>query len=95
MIAGTILIGGACGPSLCAGMRRGTMILTGNASELADHLPLTFVRGSRANPSFVRLLSAHLEQSGFDHARDWIDSEFTIYHGDWLSLGKAEILARA
>ena len=95
MIAGTILIGGECGPNLGAGMRRGTIVLTSSSAGRADMLPLTFVRGNRWNPSFVRLLSVHLQQAGFDSARDWIDSEFTVDHGDGLTLGKAEILVRA
>jgi formylmethanofuran dehydrogenase subunit C len=90
MIAGTILIGGQCGRHVGAGMRRGTIGLMSPAALLP-----TFARANRWSPQIMRLLMVNLHRHGFPGAEAWITSEYDIYHGDQLALGKGEILVRA
>jgi len=93
MIAGTILIGGQCGKHVGAEMRRGTIALM--VAAAAKELLPTFARANRWNPQFMRMLLVHLHRGGFPGAAAWIDSDYELYHGDQLALGKGEILVRA
>jgi formylmethanofuran dehydrogenase subunit C len=91
ILAGSILVFGRCGPRPGIGMRRGTIGLFGEPPEL----PLSFRESGRSSPVFMRLLIKHLGQAGFNHAEPLLDSAFTSFDGDLLSLGKGEILVRA
>jgi len=88
MIAGTILVFGSSGIRHGAGMRRGTIGLFGEA-EKPDILP-TFRYAGRYSPLFLRLYLSHLTVLGFDASR--IPESFDRYAGDFLELGKGEIL---
>lgn len=79
-----------------------------NDQRGAELLP-TFGRANRWNPPFLRLLLVHLQRLGFlenatpegqanPHSKwlnAWIDSQYVVYSGDSIALGKAEILVRA
>ena len=95
MIAGTIVIGGPCGRHAGAGMRRGTIVLMESNDDSALSYCRHSCRANRWNPQFMRLLLVYLEQAGFRFAQEWIDADYTFYHGDRLALGKAEILVRS
>lgn len=88
MIAGTILVFGSSGIRHGAGMRRGTIGLLGEDSK-PDILP-TFRHAGRTSPLFMKLYFKHLADVGFDVSS--VASEFEKYAGDFLELGKGEIL---
>lgn len=96
MIAGTILIAGECGPRPAVNMRRGTMVLT-DPRQRPALLP-SFRQACRRSPEFLPLVLAELERLGFQmsssgKATDLI-SEYDVYNGDLLTIGKGEILMR-
>lgn len=88
MIAGTILVFGSSGIRHGAGMRRGTIGLFGDAGK-PDILP-TFRYAGRYSPLFLRLYLNRLKELGFDVSG--IPEAFDRYAGDFLELGKGEIL---
>ncbi len=90
LLAGTILVFGRCGLRPGIGMRRGTIGLFDEPSEL----PLSFRQSGRSSPMFMRLLLKHLRQAGFAAAEPFLDSEYHSFDGDLLSLSKGEILVR-
>lgn len=90
MLAGTILVLGSVGAHPGAGMRRGTLLLPG-VSE-AQLLP-TFLRGNRDRPQFVGLIARELSRQLKTSALSRLgQKDWTMYHGDSLSLGRGEIL---
>ena len=91
MIAGTVLVGGETGIRYGAGMKRGSIVLLGTDSP--DILP-TFRFASRYRPTYLRLYLRHLSQAGFAVAEEFFDAPFDRYVGDFLELGKGEILTR-
>lgn len=93
MIAGTILIGGEAGIRNGAGMKRGTIALLGPASDSIELLP-TFRYASTYRPTFLTLYLRHLADSGFAVPDGAAGSEYLRYCGDFLELGKGEILVR-
>ena len=88
MIAGTILVFGSSGIRHGAGMRRGTIGLLGGDSK-PDILP-TFRHAGSGSPLYLNLYFKHLKEAGFDVSA--VPSEFEKYAGDFLELGKGEIL---
>ena len=91
MIAGTVLVFGECGIRPGAGMRRGTLGLLGpNPPTL---LP-SFRFGSTFQPQFMRLLLRSVSGQGFPIDQSLLESEFDLYHGDLVSVGRGEILFR-
>ena len=93
MIAGTILIGGEVGIRNGAGMKRGTIGLLAAASEPIDMLP-TFKYAATYRPTFLTLFLRHLAASGFALPDGAAEAEYRRYCGDFLELGKGEILIR-
>jgi formylmethanofuran dehydrogenase subunit C len=91
LIAGTIVVGGSCGRRPGVEMRRGTIALLGPEPEL----PPTFVRANRLRPQFMGLLFVHLRQAGLEIQNESSPSDYVLYHGDLLALGRGEILVRA
>ena len=93
MIAGTILLFGEPGIRPGPGMKRGTIVLfdTENAPSV---LP-TFRSASRFQPTFLRFYLLELKAMGFPVPDGVLDAEFDRYCGDFLELGKGEILVRA
>lgn len=90
MIAGTILIFGESGQRNGAGMKRGTIAFC-NPFSTAHILP-TFKRASDYQPLFLKLYFKHLQQQGFTVPEEFLTAFFTRYCGDFLELGKGEIL---
>ena len=91
MIAGTVFVFGECGIRPGAGMRRGTLGLFGpNPPQL---LP-SFRYASTYSSQSVRLILKTLKDKGFRVDDTLLSSEFDLYHGDLVALGKGEILFR-
>ncbi len=89
MIAGSIYVFGRCGAQPGAGMRRGTIGLFG--PERPTLLP-TFRQASTYQPTFLRFTFLELRRLGFDVPEPLLARRFTLYHGDFLALGRGEIL---
>jgi formylmethanofuran dehydrogenase subunit C len=92
MIAGTILVFGGCGIRLGASMRRGTIALLGPDPPGLLH---TFRKAGCFHPLFLRLLLRELAGLGFSPARQELEQELALYHGDLVALGKGEVWMRA
>lgn len=93
MIAGSILIFGETGIRHGAGMKRGTIALF-NAESAPRMLP-TFKKAITFRPLFMRFYLQHLKELGFPVADEHFDVSFHRYLGDFLELGKGEILVAA
>lgn len=91
MIAGTVLVFGECGIRAGAGMRRGTLGLLG--AKRPELLP-TFRYASTWQPQVMRILLRDLCERGWAAADELPPSEFDVYHGDLVALGKGEIFLR-
>lgn len=91
MIAGTILVFGECGIRPGAGMRRGTIGIFGpNPPPL---LP-SFRYSSTYRPQVVTLMLRSIASQGFKVDPSMQSAEFDLYHGDFLELGRGELLLR-
>lgn len=91
MIAGTVVVFGECGIRPGAGMRRGTLGLFGpNPPQL---LP-SFRFASTMQLPAVRLILNALNDKGFRVDDSLRNSEFDLYHGDLVAVGRGEILFR-
>ncbi len=89
MIAGTIAIFGECGIRPGAGMRRGTIGLFGpNPPSLLPSFRYATTYPSQA----VKLMLRTLKCKGFCFDESLMHSEFDLYHGDFVSVGRGEIL---
>lgn len=91
MIAGTVLVFGECGIRPGAGMRRGTLGLFGLTPP--QLLP-TFRFAATYQPQIVRLMLRDLQAKGFRVDESLLKSEFDRYCGDFLALGRGEVLFR-
>lgn len=91
MIAGTIVINGETGIRYGPGMRRGSIILLG--ADTPDMLP-TFRYSSTYRPTILRVLLRYVQQLGWNVPDNSLDAAYHRYHGDFLELGKGEILIR-
>ena len=91
MLAGTVAVFGECGIRPGAGMRRGTLALFGpNPPQL---LP-SFRYASTYQPQAVKIMLRTLLDKGFCFDEALLRSEFDLYHGDLVSIGRGEILFR-
>jgi formylmethanofuran dehydrogenase subunit C len=93
MIAGTVLLCGETGIRPGAGMRRGTIGLLG--SSPAPGLLPTFKFACTYRPVFLRFYLLRLREAGFAFDPRLLDADYHRYCGDFLELGKGEILIRA
>jgi formylmethanofuran dehydrogenase subunit C len=93
MLAGTILVFGAAGIRPGAGMRRGTIALLG-AAPAPSMLP-TFQFTCQDRPDFLRVYLLHLRRCGFEFPDECLSAVYQRYKGDFLELGKGEILVRS
>ncbi|WP_166827106.1 formylmethanofuran dehydrogenase subunit C [Thalassoroseus pseudoceratinae] len=93
MIAGTVFVFGESGIRPGAGMRRGTIGLLGPESA-TDLLP-TFQHACNYHPQFLTVYLRHLRSLNFPLPDDCFDIDYRRYSGDFLELGKGEILLRA
>ena len=91
MIAGSVLVFGKCGIRPAAGMRRGTLGLFGpNPPPL---LP-TFRRECSFRPPFLPLVFQELRRLAFPFDVGLATSDYTLYSGDLVTLGRGEVLIR-
>lgn len=91
MIAGTVLVFGESGIRPGAGMRRGTIGLLGpNPPPL---LP-SFRYAATFQPQVMSLLLRDIRSRGLKIDEALLSSEFDVYQGDLVSVGKGEILFR-
>ena len=91
MIAGTVLVFGECGIRPGAGMRRGTLGLFGpNPPRL---LP-SFRYSATYRPQIVSLVLQTLRKKGFQVDESLLSSDIDLYHGDFVELGRGEIMFR-
>lgn len=91
MLAGTILVFGTSGIRPGAGMRRGTIGLLGpNPPAL---LP-SFRYAATSSPTVMRVILRFVQRSGFLLDPSMIEAEYHQYQGDFVALGKGEILVR-
>lgn len=93
MIAGTILLFGQAGIRPGPSMRRGTVAFFDG--ESAPEMLPTFRATGVCRPTFMRLFIQHLKSLGFAVPDGALDAQFHRYNGDFLELGKGEILVRA
>lgn len=93
MIAGSVFLFGESGIRPGAGMRRGTIGLFGSATP-PDMLP-TFRLASVYQPVYLQLYFRELAHKGFPVPEECYRSSYRRYLGDFLELGKGEILVRA
>jgi formylmethanofuran dehydrogenase subunit C len=89
MIAGSILVFGSCGIRPGAGMRRGTIGLFG--PERPTLLP-TFRYGCRFRPLVLAMLLKELAGLGYTVPQGLGTAEVDLYHGDFVALGRGEVL---
>ncbi len=92
MIAGSIFSFGKIGKQLGAGMRRGTIGLFGESNE-PELLP-TFQYACVYQPTWLSFFLRELRSAGFPVSDDCFENNFRRYSGDFLALGKGEILVR-
>ena len=91
MIAGTVVVFGECGIRPGAGMRRGTLALFGpNPPQL---LP-SFRYAATYQPQSVKIMLRTIKDLGFEFDEALVQSEFDLFHGDLVSIGRGEILFR-
>lgn len=93
MIAGTILLFGEAGIRPGPSMKRGTVVFF-DGDSAPDMLP-TFRDSGLCRPNFMRLFLLHLKSQGFKLPEGVLDAQYRRYNGDFLELGKGEILVRS
>jgi formylmethanofuran dehydrogenase subunit C len=93
LIAGSILLFGEVGIRPGAGMKRGTIVLCGKKTP-PKMLP-TFKFAGVSQPVFLRFYLLRLRELGFFMADECFQADYHRYCGDFLELGKGEILIRA
>ncbi len=89
MFAGTIVVFGDCGPRAGAGMKRGTLCLLGNSPS--ETLSTFRSAGTNSSPVWP-LTGRHLQSLGFIENTARFQEPLRMLHGDFLTLGKGEIL---
>ena len=90
MIAGSVFIFGESGIRPGAGMRRGTIGLF-SAANPPDMLP-TFRHACTFRPVFLRIYLRELARQGFPVPEACFGAKYHRFLGDFLELGKGEIL---
>jgi len=93
MIAGTILLFGRPGIRPGPSMKRGTLVFFDG--ESAPELLPTFRNAGLCRPNFMRLFLLHLKERGYPLPENVLDAQYRRYNGDFLELGKGEILIRS
>ncbi|HET6324825.1 MAG TPA: formylmethanofuran dehydrogenase subunit C, partial [Planctomycetaceae bacterium] len=93
LIAGSILLFGEVGVRPGAGMKRGTIGLLG--TQTPPKLLPTFKFAGISRPVFLQFYLRRLREMGFFVPDECFHCEIRRYCGDFLELGKGEILLRA
>lgn len=91
MIAGTVVVFGECGIRPGAGMRRGTLALLG---ENPPQLLPSFRYAATYQPPSVKIMLNLIKNQGFHFDENLFRSEFDLFHGDLVSVGRGEVLFR-
>lgn len=91
MIAGTVLAFGECGIRPGAGMRRGTIALLG--TQPPTLLP-SFRYASTQRAVIMSVLLREIRARGFKFDESLLEDSFDFYRGDFVSLGKGEVIFR-
>ena len=92
MNGGTILIRGNAGREAGHRMRRGTIAALGTVAE-PELLP-TFKYSCQYRPAWLSFFLRELKSVGFPVPEDCLNAEYRRYCGDFLTLGKGEVLVR-
>ncbi len=93
MLAGTILVFGACGARPGASLRRGTIGLFGPEPTT---LPPTYRLACTGRLPMLGLIERRLRQESFALDRlSTLSQSVALHHGDFLELGRGEILVPA
>jgi formylmethanofuran dehydrogenase subunit C len=93
MIAGSVFVFGSAGIRPGAGMRRGTIGLFGDDAKI-DVLP-TFHFAGTDRPVYLAFAFRRLNEMGFPVPEECLAAEFDRYCGDFLELGKGELVVRS
>lgn len=93
MIAGSIFLFGETGIRPGPGMKRG-MILLADAASAPEMLPTYRSAGVARQPVFLQLYWKHLADCGFGVPDGIASASWQRHIGDFLELGKGEILIR-
>ncbi len=88
MLAGTLVVFGKMGIRPGAGMRRGTIL----AAHQPECVLPTFQHAGSTRPVIARMLLLHLQRLGFEISATLLESNYDLYHGDGVSLGRGELL---
>lgn len=92
MLAGSILVFGSVGIRHGAGMRRGTIGLLGH--QRPPLLP-TFRYACRFRPLMFAILEHSLQRQAFPLSEGLGPLSCDLYHGDFVTGGRGEILIRS
>lgn len=92
LLAGTILVCGEMGIRHGAGMKRGSIVWLGGGT--APRMLPTFKLAASCRPGFLNLYFKTLADRGFPLPGDYRRATFRRYCGDFLELGRGEILLR-
>lgn len=92
MSGGTILAGRKLGVHAGAGLKRGTIAWLGEGAM--PQLLATYRRSVRTAPVFLKIYLEHLRRVGFPLPQGCLEAEYRRYCGDFLELGRGEILLR-
>ncbi len=90
MIAGSIFVFGEAGIRQGAGMKRGTIGLFGG--ERPPEMLPTFKAAGVFQPTWLRVYLRELRARGFAVPGELLEATYRRYSGDFLELGKGEIL---
>lgn len=92
MLAGSIFVFGEAGIRHGAGMKRGTIVFF--RPEAPPPMLPTFKYACTYRPDFLRVYLVHLQRHGFDVPAECLTASYRRFNGDFLELGKGEILVR-
>lgn len=94
MRAGSLVVFGTAGAHVGAEMKRGTIVLGGG---FAQSLSSSFRQGGSFRMPAISLIANWLKQShpDFDVNISRLDTNFNLFHGDFLHGGRGEILIPA
>lgn len=93
MIAGTILLFGEAGIRPAPNLKRGTVVyMDGNSAP--DVLPSFKSAGEVHQPTWLAIYLRHLKQHDFPLPEGVLGASYRSYRGDFLELGKGEVLVR-
>lgn len=93
MIAGTILLFGEAGIRPAPNLKRGTIAYFDGMSA-PEVLPSFKFAGEVQQPTWLAIYLRHLKQQHFPLPEGIFEASYRCYRGDFLELGKGEVLVR-